>query len=103
MSPYFLCSQNKDSIDNGIIQMLAAKQNQKFPFHFLSAPPALRAWHISDFGNRCELGKIETPKQNLTAFSKPNRGTREARPTDFPPFFQSNSDSRLRPEGIFFS
>src|SRR3989344_3260957 len=37
----------------------------------------------SDFGNRCELGTIETPEQNLTAFSKPEGGTREARPTDF--------------------
>ena len=64
---------------------------------------ALRAWHIvSDFGNRCELGTIKTPKQNSTAFSKPNGGTREARPTDFPPFFQTNSDSRLRRDGLFF-
>jgi len=42
------------------------------------------------------------PKQNLTAFSKPEGGTREARPTDFPPFFQTNSDSRLRRDGLFF-
>ena len=120
------------------IFMTMVKQNQKFPFHFLSAPPtppaeniklrkenfwfllprpqganeahriraydlvslhhALRAWHISDFGNRFELGTINTPKQNSTAFSKPNGGTREARPTDFPPFFQTNSEflARLR-------
>ena len=39
MSHYFLCSQNKDSIIYGFFQLLAAKQNQKFPFHFLSAPP----------------------------------------------------------------
>jgi len=39
MSHYFLCSQNKDSINNRFFQMLAAKQNQKSPFHFLSAPP----------------------------------------------------------------
>src|SRR3989344_2938299 len=42
------------------------------------------------------------PKQNLTAFSKPEGGTREARPTDFPPFFQTNSDFRLRRDGLFF-
>src|SRR3989344_5620285 len=42
------------------------------------------------------------PKQNSTAFSKPEGGTREARPTDFPPFFQTNSDSRLRRDGLFF-
>ena len=29
----------------------------------VSSRHALRAWHIvSDFGNRCELGKIETPE-----------------------------------------
>ena len=42
------------------------------------------------------------PEQNLTAFSKPNGGTREARPTDFPPFFQTNLESRLRRDGLFF-
>src|SRR3989344_3137893 len=38
------------------------------------------------------------PIQNSTAFSKPKGGTREARPTDFPPFFQTNSEflARLR-------
>ena len=54
------------------------------------------------FENRCELGIIKTPEQNLTAFSKPEGGTREARPTDFPPFFQTNSDSRLRRDELFF-
>ena len=29
-------------------------------------------------------------------------GTREARPNGFPPFFQTNSDSRLRRDGLFF-
>jgi len=71
-------------------------------YDLVSSHHALRAWHISDFGNRCELGTIETPKQNLTAFSKPNGGTRKARPTDFPPFFQTNSESRLRRDGLFF-
>ena len=42
------------------------------------------------------------PIQNEAAFSKPESGTREARPTDFPPFFQTNSDSRLRRDGLFF-
>jgi len=122
--------------------MLTAKQNQKFLFHFLSAPPTppaenlklrkenfwfllprpkgadearrIRAYDLVSshhargardiicFENRCELGTIETPEQNLTAFSKPEGGTREARPTDFPPFFQTNSDSRLRRDGGFF-
>ena len=46
MRHYFLCSQNKDSIIYGFFQLLAAKQNQKFPFHFLSAPPTPPAENI---------------------------------------------------------
>jgi len=38
-------------------------------YNLVSSRHALRTWHISDFGNRCELGTIETPEQNLTAFS----------------------------------
>src|SRR3989338_872667 len=34
MSHYFLCSQNNDSKNIPFFQMLSAKQNQKFPFHF---------------------------------------------------------------------
>ena len=121
--------------------LLTAKQNQKFPFHFLSAPPtppaenlklrkenfwflpategsgrgaqigaydsislhhARGACDIICFESRFELGTINTPKQNSTAFSKPEGGTREARPTDFPPFSQTNSESRLRRDGLFF-
>jgi len=106
-----------------ILEKIHPRENQKSKEHFfflglpsearqwrgfrraydlVSSHHALRAWHISDFGNRCELGTIETPIQNSTAFSKPNGGTREARPTDFPPFFQTNSDSRLRRDGGFF-
>jgi len=99
--------------------MLAAKQNQKSPFHFLSAPPTppaeekkkgkenfwvllprpkgadearrIRAYdlvslhhargacNIFCFEKRYELSTINTPKQNSTAFSKPESGTREAR------------------------
>ena len=54
-------------------------------------------------GNPVEVRVLSpAPEQNLTAFSKPKGGTREARPTDFPPFFQTNSDSRLRRDGGFF-
>jgi len=31
-------------------------------YDLVSSHHALRAWHISDFGNRCELGTIETPR-----------------------------------------
>src|SRR3989344_4550076 len=30
-------------------------------YDLVSSHHALRAWHISDFGNRCELGTINTP------------------------------------------
>src|SRR3989344_3110063 len=42
------------------------------------------------------------PKQNSTAFSKPEGGTREARPTDFPPFFQTNSAFLARWGALIF-
>jgi len=42
------------------------------------------------------------PIQNSTAFSKPEGGTREARPTDFPPFFQTNSEFLARWRALIF-
>ncbi|OHA87884.1 MAG: hypothetical protein A2644_02415 [Candidatus Zambryskibacteria bacterium RIFCSPHIGHO2_01_FULL_39_63] len=66
----------------------AAKQNQKFPFHFLSAPPTPSAENLKErkenfwfllprpkgadevriicFGNRFGFGTINTPKWNST-------------------------------------
>src|SRR3989344_5803912 len=43
-----------------------------------------------------------TPIQNSTAFSKPEGGTREARPTDFPSFFQTNSEFLARWRALIF-
>src|SRR3989338_6394624 len=87
----------------GVAGVLASAWGFRGAYDFGQSHHASGACHIvSDFGNRCELGTIETPIQNLTAFSKPEGGTREARPTDFPPFFQTNSDSRLRRDGGFF-
>src|SRR3989344_3887625 len=57
---------------------------------------------VSDFENRCELGTIKTPRQNSTAFSKLEGGTREARPNDFPPFFQTNSEILARLRALIF-
>src|SRR3989344_4345956 len=54
------------------------------------------------FESRFELGTIKTPIQNSTAFSKPEGGTREARPTDFPPFFQTNSEFLARWRALIF-
>src|SRR3989344_8883778 len=56
-------------------------RNARSAFSFGVAGVLASAWgflRIICFGNKCELGTIETPEQNLTAFSKPNGGTREA-------------------------
>ena len=53
------------------------------------------------FENRCELGIIETPEQNLTAFDEPRCGSPEGRPTDFPPFFQRISENSARLRALF--
>src|SRR3989338_9807098 len=71
-------------------------------YDLVSNHHALRACHIICFESKCELGTLETPIRNSTAFSKPEGGTGGARPPDFPPFFQTNSDSRLRRDGLFF-
>jgi len=86
----------------GVAGVLASAWGFLRAYGAVSSHHARGACEVIDFGNRCELGTIETPEQNLTAFSKPNGGTHEARPTDFPPFFQTNSDSRLRRNGLFF-
>ena len=86
----------------------AEPQKEKCPFHFQKKLVARKsekqgtffifgvagvlasAWgflRIICFESRFELGTINTPIQNSTAFSKPEGGTREARPTDFPPIF----------------
>src|SRR3989344_2703596 len=44
----------------------------------------------------------EAPKWNLTVFQRPNCGRLKAPPTDFPPFFQTNSERRLRRRALFF-
>jgi len=70
-------------------------RNARSVFSFGVAGVLASAWgflRIICFGNRFELGTINTPIQNSTAFSKPKGGTREARPTDFPPFSQTNSE-----------
>src|SRR3989338_1753005 len=38
-------------------------------YDLISSHHALRAWHISDFGNRCELGTIKTQITELSALS----------------------------------
>src|SRR3989344_2985945 len=42
------------------------------------------------------------PEWNLSVFSKPKGGTREARPPGFPPFFQTNSEILVRWRALFF-
>jgi hypothetical protein len=82
-----------------------AKSKKQETFFFGVAGVLASAWgflRIICFGNRFELGTINTPKQNSTAFSKPKGGTREARPTDFPPFFQTNSEFLARWRALIF-
>src|SRR3989344_3124848 len=60
---------------------------------------ALVVKRISHQASNLALGVRIPPRapiQNSTAFSKPEGGTREARPTDFPPFFQTNSEFLAR-------
>ena len=80
-------------------------RNARSVFSFGVAGVLASAWgflRIICFGNRFELGTINTPKQNSTAFSKPKGGTHEARPTDFPPFFQTNSEFLARWRVLIF-
>ena len=80
-------------------------RNARSVFSFGVAGVLASAWgflRIICFGNRFELGTINTPIQNSTAFSKPEGGTREARPTDFPPFFQTNSEFLARLRALIF-
>ena len=80
-------------------------RNARSVFSFGVAGVLASAWgflRITCFGNRFELGTINTPIQNPTAFSKPESGTREARPTDFPPFFQTNSEFLARLRALIF-
>ena len=75
---------------------------------FLRAYASVSLYHargacdIICFGNRCEFGTIQTPIRNSTIFSVDSSGRRKAPTKDFPPFFQTNSDSRLRRDGGSF-
>ena len=71
-------------------------------YDLISLHHALRACHIICFENRYELGTIQTPIRNSTIFSVDSSGRRKVPTKDFPPFFQTNSDSRLRRDGGFF-
>ena len=57
---------------------------------------------FTDFGNRCELGIIETPEWNLTVENQPRSGRAEGTPTLFRLISQTNSESRLRRDELFF-
>ena len=82
-----------------------AKSKKQETFFFGVAGVLASAWgflRIICFESGFELGTINTPIQNSTAFSKPEGGTREARPTDFPPFFQTNSEFLARWRALIF-
>jgi len=71
-------------------------------YDLVSSHHARGACEVIGFGSKCELGTINTPEWNLSVFSKPVGGTREARPTGFPPFFPTNLERRLRRRALFF-
>jgi hypothetical protein len=80
-------------------------RNARSVFSFGVTGVLASAWgflRIICFENRFELGTINTPKQNSTAFSKPEGGTREARPNGFRSFFQTNSEFLARWRALIF-
>jgi len=80
-------------------------RNARSVFSFGVAGVLASAWgflRIICFENRFELGTINTPKQNRAAFLKPTCGTREARPTDSPPFSPTNSEFLARWRALIF-
>src|SRR3989344_5853388 len=82
-----------------------AKSKKQETFFFGVVGVLASAWGflgIICFESRFELGTINTPIQNSTAFSKPEGGTRKARPTDFPPFSQTNSEFLARWRALIF-
>src|SRR3989338_9211153 len=81
-------------------------RNARSVFSFGVAGVLASAWgflRIICFESRFELCTINTPTQNSTAFSKPEGGAREGRPTGFPPFFQTDSEFLARWRAPVFS
>src|SRR3989344_5042300 len=104
-----LLGQNTKEKCPFLLEEIGRAQIRKARNIFLWCPPRLceavaGLIHSSSFRSKKVRAKcmITAPEQNLTAFSKPNGGTREARPPFSPPFFQTNSDPRLRGDGGFF-
>src|SRR3989344_4427036 len=50
----------------GVAGVLASAWGFRGAYDSIQSHHALRAWHISDFGNRCELDTIETPGKEYT-------------------------------------
>jgi len=68
----------------------------------ISSHHALRACDIICFGNRCELGIIQTPIRNSTIFSVDTNGRRKAPTKDFLAGLQENSEFLARWRALFF-
>jgi len=86
----------------GVAGVLASAWGFLRAYDLVSSHHALRACDIICFENRFELGTINTPEQNLTAFSKPEGGTREARPKDSRRISPTNSEILARLRALFF-
>jgi len=92
LKPHHLPEELRAESRKNVLILLEEKirpsPSQKSGEHFLRDTRAERAVvglidSFSDFENRCELGKIETPIQNEAAFSETEGGTREAHGTSF--------------------
>ena len=97
---WFLHTRVRERV-RGALSRFTTKSGRTMQFQATTRSARAKINHFV-IGNRFELGTINTPKQNSTAFSKPEGGTREARPTDFPPFLQDNLARCLRQRAGFF-
>jgi len=95
-------SKKQETFFFGVAGVLASAWGFLRAYDLVSSHHALRACHIICFESKCELGTIETPIRNSTIFSVDSSGRRKAPTKDFPPFFQTNLESRLRRDGGFF-
>jgi len=86
----------------GVAGVLASAWGFLRAYDLISLHHACGACDIICFGSRCEFGTIETPKWNLAVENQPRSGRAVGTPTLFRLIFQTNSDSRLRRDGLFF-
>ena len=76
--------RNARSVFFGVAGVLASAWGFRGAYGLVSNYHALGARHIvSDFGNRFELGTINTPEENFSVFDQPVGGRHKVPPADF--------------------